>query len=64
MVAVPKITPVTMPVEEPTVATELLELDHVAPTVASLNVVLLPKHATLLPVMAPGTGLMVNTVTA
>ena len=39
MVAVPAATPFTIPVTDPTVAIEVLLLDHVPPVVVDANVV-------------------------
>jgi hypothetical protein len=44
IVVVPLETPVTMPVDEPIVATEVLVLLQVTPAVASVNVMVLPTH--------------------
>ena len=51
MVAVPAATPVTTPVEEPTVATEVLVLNHVPPGTISLRVIVLPVATAELPVI-------------
>lgn len=60
MVAVPELTPVAMPVDEPILAIAVLLLLHVPPAVASLSVVLNPTHRLLLPVMAAGDVLTVS----
>jgi hypothetical protein len=52
MVAEPGETPVTVPVDEPMVATALLLLLQVPPEVASVNVVVAPWQRTV-PVEAP-----------
>lgn len=57
MVAVPAETPVTTPVEEPTVATPVLPLLHVPNNVASSSVVVELTHTVIVPVMAAGSGL-------
>jgi hypothetical protein len=54
MVAVPADTPVTIPVDEPTVATRSLLLIHVPPDIALLKVVVNPVQTPLVPVMAGG----------
>jgi hypothetical protein len=53
--------PVTVPVEEPTVAMEVLPLVHTPEGVASLSVVLVPRHTPRLPVIpeTPGEELTV-----
>lgn len=61
MVALPPVTPVTIPVDEPTVAIAVLLLAHVPPP-ASLRVVVLPAHTVATPVIAPGSGLTVTVV--
>lgn len=60
MLAVPANTPVTVPVEEPTVATAGVPLDHVPDGVPSASVVDKPTHATAVPVIAAGSGLTVT----
>ena len=57
----PADTPLTMPVE-PIVATEPSLLLHAPPLVASLNVVVEPAHALMVPVIADtvGNGLTVT----
>lgn len=52
MVAVPLLTPVTIPVA-PTVATELLPLLHEPPPVASASVIVDPTHTLPGPVIVP-----------
>ena len=51
MVAVPAVTPVTIPVP-PAVATEEVLLPHAPPGIASLKVVVLPVHMLVVPVIA------------
>lgn len=58
MVRVPAVTPVTTPVAEVTVATEVLLLDHV-PVPVSDNAVLSPVQTTVEPEMAEGSGFTV-----
>lgn len=60
MTAAPAVTPVTIPVLEPTVATPLLPLLQVPPTVALLKVVVLPTQAIAVPVFL-FTGSFLNT---
>ena len=62
MVDVPDDTPVTTPVEEPTVATLVLPLVHVPPLVISLKVVVNPAQTTAVPVTDDGNGLTVTTI--
>ena len=61
IVDVPDDTPVTKPVEEPTVAFAVLPLVHVPPLVASLMLVVKPAHTVAVPVMDEGSGLTVTT---
>jgi hypothetical protein len=56
---VPAVTPVTMPVAEPTETFALLLL-HVPPDTALLNVVLEPTHVFNVPVMDDGTDVTVT----
>jgi len=56
---VPAETPVTIPEEEPTVATEGLPLLHVPPPVP-VSIIEDPTHTLPGPVMAPGVGLTVT----
>ena len=60
IVVVPATPPVTIPVEEPTVATVVTLLDHVPPPGVELNVVVVPGQILLFPVIAVGIGLTVN----
>jgi hypothetical protein len=62
MVAAPTVSPVTMPVNKLTVATVVLLLLHVPPAVASLNIVVSPKHTFVLPVIGAGNGFTVTVV--
>ncbi len=56
--------PVTVPVEEPMVATAVLLLLHTPPLVALVNVVVKPTHTLIVPPIAAGFGLTVKLVTA
>ena len=58
MVAVPTATPFTIPVADPTVAIEMLLLDH-DPPVEVESAVVCATHNPKVPVMAPGAGLTV-----
>lgn len=60
MVAVPAETPLTTPVEEPTVATAVLLLLQVVVPDASPSVVEPPTHSVRVPVIAAGSGFMVT----
>ena len=61
MVDVPDDTPVTIPVEAPTVATPVLPLVHVPPLVPSLSVVVKPAQTIAVPVMDDGNAYTVTT---
>jgi hypothetical protein len=50
----PGVIPVTIPVVEPMVATEVLLLFQVPPRVALLSVRVAPTHTFVVPVMAAG----------
>lgn len=54
MVDVPEATPVTTPLVEFTVATEVVALLHVPPDTELANVVVDPTHTVAVPVMDPG----------
>ena len=54
MIVVPGDTPVTTPVVEPTVATDVVPLVQVPPVVASANVIVEPAHTDVGPVMLAG----------
>lgn len=56
MVDVPAATPVTIPVPDPIVATDVLLLVHTPPLDALLKVVVVPGHAVSTPVIAAGNG--------
>ena len=58
----PAETPVTIPVEEPTVATDGDEPDHVPPDVALVKVTVVPAQTDEAPLIAP-TAVEVDTVT-
>ena len=60
--AVPADTPVTFPVAEPTVATDVLLLLQVPPLVTSDSGIEKPTQTTAGPVIAAGIGLTVTTV--
>ena len=55
-------TPVTTPLDEPTVATEVLLLLHVPPVVESVNVVVEPAHTGDIPPVIDGTYIVELTV--
>lgn len=63
MVAVPLVTPVTIPVDVPIVATAVLELDHTPPDVVLVRVVLSLAQIRSVPPIAAGNEFTV-TVTA
>ena len=56
MTAVPTPTPVTTPLDEPTVAIPVLPLLQVPPAVASERVTDKPKHMVVVPVIPEGVG--------
>lgn len=62
MVTMPAATPVTMPVDDPTVAVPVAPEDHVPPLVASASVSVLPTHTPPAPVIAAGMGYAVTVV--
>jgi hypothetical protein len=64
MVGAPAVTPETIPVPEPIVATEELLLLHVPPAVASLKVLVDPAHIVVMPLMAEGVVLTVKVLVA
>lgn len=59
---VPVPTPVTSPVELPTLATDVFELDQVPPEVDEESVVVVPTHTTAVPDIAAGSELTVSVV--
>jgi hypothetical protein len=61
ILAVPAATPVTIPLNEPTVATEVEPEDHEPPVTVLLNVMLFPVHTLPTPEMAVGAELTVIT---
>ena len=52
--------PVTIPVDEPTVAIPVALLLHVPPVVASVKAVVSPEHTFIVPVIDAGNGFMVT----
>ena len=60
--AVPKETPVTIPVPVPAVATPVLLLVHAPPVEASDNAALVPEQIVPAPVIAAGNGSTVTVV--
>jgi len=64
MVTTPSVMPVTVPVEDPIVATPVLLLLHTPPLVELVNVVVKPTHTLVVPPIAAGFGLTVKLVTA
>ncbi len=61
IVELPLATPVTIPVDEPIVATDVVLLDHVPPP-ASVNVVVKPAHTLAVPDIEDGKVFTVTTV--
>jgi hypothetical protein len=61
MVARPAVMPDTTPLILPTVATDVLLLNHVLPLVAELNVVVASEHIASVPVIAAGEATTVTT---
>ena len=64
IVAVPPVTPQTLPVEEPTVAILVLLLLHVPPDGLELSVLQTPLHIDAVPVIAAGVALTVTVAVA
>ena len=64
MTEVPDNTPVTIPVNEPIVATAVLLLVQVPPAAPSLSAVVAPTHACNIPVIAVGPEFTVTVVAA
>jgi hypothetical protein len=62
MMDVPARPPVTTPVVPSIVATSVLPLVHVPPDDVLESVVVLPLHASVVPVIEAGVGLTVNTI--
>ena len=64
IVAVPRDTPVTIPLLIPTVATDVLLLVHVPPAVGSLIDMVAPTQTAVGPVIVPGSGFTVTVIVA
>jgi hypothetical protein len=64
MVAIPVVTPVTMPDAEPMAATAASLLDHVPPEGEPVSVVVRPKHTFEDPLTDPEAAFTVATVVA
>jgi hypothetical protein len=64
IVAVPVVTPVTMPFAEPIVATPALALLHTPPPAVLANVVVLPLHTDAVPVIEPALDVVLTETTA
>ena len=62
--AEPATTPVTIPVDAPTVALAVLRLAQVPPPRGSLNVAVAPWQRLKVPVIGPGAGLSVTIIVA
>lgn len=62
--ALPELTPDTIPVAEPTVATDVLLLLHVPPLTALPSVELPPTHTLDVPVIVPADGALFTVTTA
>ena len=60
IIAFPVLAPLIIPLAEPIGATDPLLLDHVPPTVTSLNVMDEPRHTVWEPIIAAGNGLIVT----
>jgi hypothetical protein len=60
IIDVPEATPVTIPVDEPTVATPVVPLVHVPPEGVELSVVVSVAHTEAVPVILVGTGFTVT----
>jgi hypothetical protein len=63
MADVPADAPLTIPLDDPTVATAGVALCHVPPAVALLSVVVPDTHTESVPVIAAGTGFTVIVAT-
>jgi hypothetical protein len=59
-VVVPVVTPVTIPVNDPIVATDVVLLAHVPPIEASVSVIVAPTHTAPGPLIGTGSGLTVT----
>lgn len=62
MVDVPAATPVNTPLVEPIVPTAILLLLQLPPVIPSINVIVLPEHTVVGPVIGPGAGFTVTVV--
>ena len=62
MVAVPEVTPVTTPVEEPIVATPGALLDHEPPPVLLVSVMVEPGHTVVGPTIGPAADITLTDV--
>ena len=62
MLAVPAVTPLTMPFDEPTVATAVFELVQIPPVVASVKVVVPLVPTVVVPIIDTGIAFTVTTV--
>jgi hypothetical protein len=60
MIAVPEVTPETIPVVDPTVATAILLLIHKPPPTVLPSVVVLRTHTLVVPVIVAGEALTVT----
>lgn len=60
IVDVPADMPLTMPLDDPTVAAEVVPLVHVPPASVFANVVVVPTHTDIVPVSGAGTGFTVS----
>ena len=58
----PEATPVTAPVDELTVATDVVPLVHVPPGIASVSVLVAPVAIVVVPPMAAGVAVLTVTV--
>ena len=64
MVDVPAVTPVTIPLDDPIVATAVLPLLHAPPEVPLVNVVVLPMHTESVPPILAGSAYTVTILVA
>ena len=62
MMVEPVLTPVTIPVIDPMVATPVEKQLHVPPREVSARVDVEPTHSDVVPVMVPGSGSIVTVV--
>jgi hypothetical protein len=63
MIAVPALTPVTIPEPEPTIATPVLPLVHIPPDVPSVKVVPEPMPMEEIPAIVPAEGIDSTVIT-